>query len=73
MPFIDLFLLTKGVKYIIIFCFVVLLYNSVSASFILDRQIDWEELAYICMVNIVALWLVIKIQQYLQRRNSLYN
>lgn len=28
----------------------------------LDLQIDWTELAYICAVNIVVLWLVIKIE-----------
>jgi uncharacterized membrane protein len=73
MPIKDLLLLTKGTKCIIIFGLIVLLYNSVSVSFILDRQIDWAELAYVCAVNIVALWIMIKIEKYLQSRNSLCN
>jgi cytochrome b subunit of formate dehydrogenase len=69
----DLLLLAKATKYIIIFCFVILLYSGVSISFILGRQIDWAELAYVCAVNIPALWIMIKIEKYLQSRNSLCN
>jgi hypothetical protein len=67
----DLLLLTKGSKCIIIFCFIILLYSNVSVSFILGRQIDWIELAYICAVNMPALWIVINVEKYLQRNDSL--
>lgn len=73
MPIKDLLLLAKGAKCIIIFCFIFLLYNSVSVSFMLNLQIDWAEIVYICAVNIVALWLVIKIEKYFKQRNSLCN
>ena len=69
----DLLLLTKGAKYITIFCFITLLYNSVSVSFMLNRQTDWAEIAYICAVNLAALWVMVKIERYLQRRSSLCN
>lgn len=69
----DLLLLAKGAKYIIIFCFITLLYNSVSVSFMLDRQLDWPEIAYICLINISVLWIVMKVEKYLKQRNSLSN
>lgn len=71
MPTKDLLLLAKGAKYIIIFCLVVLLYNIVSVSFVFDRQINWEELAYICVTNLPALWIIVKTEKYLKQRNSL--
>lgn len=69
----DLLLLAAGAKYIIIFCFIALLYNSVSVSVMLDQKIDWTELAYICVTNIVGLWLIVKIEKFLKLRNSLSN
>lgn len=70
--YMQLLLLAKTAKYVSIICFIASLMGFVSVSYMLN-QVDWSELAYICMINIPAIFLIVKVEKYLKQRNSLIN